>query len=218
MSWPRLPKMLPETRTPLLVSSLTVTVDTDRPCTDGDESCDANARTVNTLTQTISGACETGAPDVSFSGAGIEGTVNDVACTQGTYSASVTLASGDGDKTVTITQRDALGNSSSLDAVFTVDQTAPTVTVTRSTSGAVNAPFDVTIAFSEDVTNFVIGDVAVTDGTATEASAFSTTGEDVYTATITPDANVTSVVVNVLNSVTEDAAGNRTPLLSVLLR
>ena len=66
----------------------------------------------------------------------------------------------------------------------------PTVMITGPTVANGNG-FEVTITFSEALTSFAAGDITVRDGTASLGTA---TG-NVYTATITPDANAATVTV-----------------------
>ena len=84
----------------------------------------------------------------------------------------------------------------------TADIDAPTVSITGPTD-AQNSAFDITITFSEDVTEFEKGDVTVSNGSVT---AFS--GSDAsYTATITPTATGT-VTVDVAENAARDAVGH----------
>ena len=81
----------------------------------------------------------------------------------------------------------------------TADIDAPTVSIAGPTD-AQNSAFDVTITFSEDVTEFEKGDVTVGNGSVT---AFSGSGAS-YTATITPAATGT-VTVDVAENAARDA-------------
>ncbi len=86
---------------------------------------------------------------------------------------------------------------------FTIDTQKPTVTITSSadpTSGA----FTATFTFSEDVTGFVVGDITVGNGAA---SNFNSTSASVYTATITPTADG-AVTIDVAADKAIDTAGN----------
>ena len=83
------------------------------------------------------------------------------------------------------------------------DTTAPTVTITSSESSPTAAsPVPITITFSEAVTGFVIGDLTVGVGSA---SNFSGSGA-VYTCDITPTG--AAVTVDVAAGVCVDGAGN----------
>ena len=96
--------------------------------------------------------------------------------------------------------------SSSLTATWTppADTTAPTVQVARSGSGSVTGAFDVTITFSENVTGFALGDITVSNGTASDLTGSGSS----YGATITPNSGETSVTVSVAAGVATDGASN----------
>ena len=83
-----------------------------------------------------------------------------------------------------------------------VDMKPPTVSIAGPTDPQ-NGPFDATITFSEAVTGFEQGDVAVGNGTVT---AFSGSGAG-YTATVTPMSSGT-VTVDVPAGVARDSAGH----------
>lgn len=95
------------------------------------------------------------------------------------------------------------GNTTATQFAINYDGTRPTVVVSSSVANPTNAAFDVSITFSEDVTGFVMADLDVTNGTA---SNFAGSGA-VYTATITPLADG-SVTVLVPENVSEDVAAN----------
>ena len=93
------------------------------------------------------------------------------------------------------------------DEVYIVqnDVIAPTVTITapESTTG----PFTATFTFSEDVMGFMLADIIVGNGAASNLSG----GPAIYTATITPapsGALTTTVTIDVPGGAAEDAAGN----------
>ncbi|WP_343165236.1 MULTISPECIES: beta strand repeat-containing protein [Hyphobacterium] len=123
------------------------------------------------------------------------------------YTATITPA-GDGSVTVDVagaTATDAAGNASTAATQYSVvsDATAPTLAITGP-SGPVSGAFTATFTFSEDVTGFVLGDIAVGNGAA---SNLQTTSASVYTATITP-AGDGAVSVDVAAAAASDAAGN----------
>ena len=89
------------------------------------------------------------------------------------------------------------------DDTYVVDNTAPTVTITG-VPGTSSEAFTATFTFSEAVTGFVVGDITLSNATASDFTATSTT---VYTALITPTANG-AVTVDVAADVATDAAGN----------
>ncbi|GDY14470.1 hypothetical protein LBMAG53_33480 [Planctomycetota bacterium] len=151
---------------------------------------------------------------ITFSEAVTGFTTSDLSVTNGSASA----LSGTGPYTTTITPTadgvvsidlaassaaDAAGNGNSAATQLsrTYDATTPTATLSAS-AGPFNAPFTVTITFSEAVTGFTAGDLLVTNGSA---SALSGTGP--YTTTITPTADGVVSIDLAANSAA-DAAGN----------
>ena len=122
------------------------------------------------------------------------------------YTATITPAAS-GAVTVDVaasTAADTAGNGNTAASQYSVqaDLDAPTVTITGPTDTQVKA-FNVTIAFSESVTGFELGDVTVGNGSVT---AFSGSGAS-YTATVTPVADG-AVTVDVDASTAADTAGN----------
>ncbi|MFD0960740.1 Ig-like domain-containing protein [Paenibacillus chungangensis] len=102
---------------------------------------------------------------------------------------------------------DAAMNSNTAATEFSVtyDTTAPTAIITSTEPDPTTSkPFSVTIAFSEAVTGFAVGDIAVTNGTA---SNLSTADNMTYRADITPVAHG-EVKLNLAAGTTIDAAGN----------
>ena len=121
------------------------------------------------------------------------------------YSATVTP---DADGTVTVsvgagvaTDTAGNGNTASNSRSTTADVTRPTVALDVPT-GPVNAPFTLTMTFSEAVNGLTVGDISVSNGAASNLQSTSTT---VYTATITPDADGTVTVNFPENAVTDNA-------------
>ena len=122
------------------------------------------------------------------------------------YTALITPAS-DGAVTVDVAANVATDtatnpNTAATQATSTFDGTAPTVAITGP-SAAVVGPFDVTLAFSENVTGLVVGDIVVANGTVTN---FTSSGNN-YVITINPTLGQT-VTVDVAANVAQDAAGN----------
>jgi len=103
----------------------------------------------------------------------------------------------------------ANGNTAAAQLSIVYDGTAPTVAITDDDADIVNiADVDVTftITFSEDVTGFEVGDVAVTGGTK---GTFTPVSATEYTLVVTPPADsTTDITVNVAADVAADAAGN----------
>jgi len=128
------------------------------------------------------------------------------------YTATITPTL-DGPVTVDIAvdaAMDAAGNRSEAAPQFSVmaDLTAPTVAIARSVgeSGPVNGDFNITITFSEAVTEFDVNDLNVGNGTV-KADSFSGSGAS-YAATITPTLG-SPVTVDIAVDAAMDAAGNR---------
>ena len=87
---------------------------------------------------------------------------------------------------------------------WVLDNTAPTVTI-EDVPAASGAPFTATFTFSEAVTGFTVGDIAVGNGAASDFTGGD--GDTVFTATITPAA-AGEVTVDVAADAAEDEAGN----------
>ncbi|MBO2010991.1 Ig-like domain-containing protein [Hymenobacter negativus] len=88
---------------------------------------------------------------------------------------------------------------------FTVDTVSPTTAISSTaTNPTSTSPIPVTVTFSESVTGFVAGDVAITNGTL---SGFTAVNSTTYTFNVTPTASGT-VTINVAANVSQDAAGN----------
>jgi hypothetical protein len=149
-----------------------------------------------TVTGGISGASVTG---VSGSGA--------------VYTVTVSTGTGDGtlrlDIPTAATITDLAGNNLSGlpytgGQVYTVDKTAPGVTMTSSAPNPTNsAPIPVTVTFSEPVTGFTAGDIAVSNGSVSNFAG----GGASYTFDLTPAANGL-VTATIAANVAVDAAGN----------
>ena len=98
------------------------------------------------------------------------------------------------------------GNTAATQQSIDVDVDAPAVSISVP-SDTQNTAFDVTITFTESVSDFVQGDVSVS-GTATASiTAWNTTDDTVFTATITPTTSGT-VILDVAADAATDAANN----------
>ena len=108
---------------------------------------------------------------------------------------------------------DPAGNvgSGSDSVTVQVDLVGPTATLAYSGASPVNAPFDVTVSFDEDIdeSTFAAADFTVTNGTA-GAPVADPAGDGAYDVTITPNPGLNGKIVKVtLNtSGVKDAAGN----------
>ncbi|MCP4071880.1 MAG: hypothetical protein GY742_09110, partial [Hyphomicrobiales bacterium] len=97
------------------------------------------------------------------------------------------------------------GNTTAPDVTATLDNSAPTVTILNApTSLSGGTSFNVTFEFSEDVTGFVLGDITVGNGTA---SNFVDVDGNTYTADITPT-GAGDVTIDVTAGVAQDTATN----------
>lgn len=128
----------------------------------------------------------------------------------GPMSRTVTLSDFSGDGTLAIdiaagTAEDEAGNASSApstSAAFTVDTTKPSVSITAPTASP--DPFDITVTFSESVSDFVVGDITIAGGSLSEFAGSGTT----YTAKVTPNVVGSPVDLSIAADVAEDAATN----------
>ncbi|MCR8717598.1 Ig-like domain-containing protein [Pseudomonas syringae] len=108
---------------------------------------------------------------------------------------------------------DASGNTGSgttSSNIYAIDTVRPTATITVANPNlAIGQTSLVTFAFSERVTNFDLSDISVGNGTLSSLS--SSDGGLTWTATLTPDANVTTAPNNFIvldSSTVNDLAGN----------
>ncbi|WP_170124265.1 Ig-like domain-containing protein [Breznakibacter xylanolyticus] len=107
-----------------------------------------------------------------------------------------------------------LGNVASNQLNFTYDTGSPSVSITSASNSATNAsPIAVTITFSESVSGFVVGDLTLTNGTASGFAGSGTT----YTVNIAPSGQGL-VTVAVAAGVAQDAAGNLSTAATSLTR
>ena len=99
------------------------------------------------------------------------------------------------------------GNTAATQQTVAVDIDKPSVTITVP-SGAQNSAFDVTITFSEAVSDFAQADVSLSGtATATITAWDANSANTVFTATITPTTSGT-VAFNIAAGVATDAADN----------
>ena len=154
---------------------------------------------------TVSGTTATLAVNVETAS-----TVYDVTVSGGdlaSLDATVTLSFAGG-QNITDTADTALTNTvptGTNENSYEVDNTAPTVGITGVPATS-SAPFTATFTFSEAVTGFVVGDIGVGNGTASD---FMETSTSVYTALITP-ASDGLVMVDVAKEEATDLAATTT--------
>ena len=191
----------------------TVTIDVDAPTvTIGVPSGTQTGAfdTTITFSETVSGFAQS---DVSLTGAAAGITGWSANTDNAVYTATITpTASG----TVTISvagnvATDAANNpntaATSQTVTVSIDTEAPSVSISVP-SGVQNSAFDATITFTEIVSNFVQSDLSLT-GTATASiTAWSTTDNITYTATITPTTSGTAIL-GIAANVATDAANNQ---------
>ena len=130
-----------------------------------------------------------------------------------TSSATVSLTNITGDGTLGIsigsnTARNStkLAGGAGPSSTVAVDNTQPSLAITSNLSGNTfnNSSFIATFTFSEDVSDFTIGDITAVNA---NISNFSSVSSAVYTATVTPIAEG-SVTLDVLAGVASDNANN----------
>ncbi|WP_339608276.1 Ig-like domain-containing protein [uncultured Roseivirga sp.] len=102
--------------------------------------------------------------------------------------------------------QDAATNGNTIATQFdiTADLTDPTVLISSTAADPINGAFTATFTFSEAVTGFAIGDIALNNASASNFTAITTT---VYTALITPTTDG-AITVDVAANVAQDAATN----------
>ncbi|WP_157673826.1 Ig-like domain-containing protein [Cognaticolwellia beringensis] len=110
---------------------------------------------------------------------------------EGVYNVDATVTNG----------VDSVSDQSTFE--LTIDLSQPTVQIQNVPTNS-NSPFTVTFAYSEPVTDFILADISVGNGTA---SNFTTVDSSNYTALITPAADG-AVTLDVNANVAQDTAGN----------
>jgi len=155
-----------------------------------------------------------GVADFALTLTGISGaSVTGVSGSGAVYTVTVSTGTGDGtlrlDIPTAATITDLAGNNLSGlpytgGQVYTVDKTAPGVTMTSSAPNPTNsAPIPVTVTFSEPVTGFTAGDIAVSNGSVSNFAG----GGASYTFDLIPAANG-PVTATIAANVAVDAVGN----------
>ena len=133
-------------------------------------------------------------------------TVDSVSGSGTTYTATLTpTASGTLSIRVSagaVTDIDTNANTISNLLQVQADITAPSVSVTTAEISPVGASFAATITFSKPVVDFVVGDLVLTNATATDFSG----SDDIYFVTILPVATGT-VQVDIPAAIAQDAGG-----------
>ena len=127
------------------------------------------------------------------------------------YTATITpAADAEGEVTVHVRENAAVdeadkGNTASLSRTVSVDLVRPTVEITGLPTQVKMDTFEVTITFSEDVTDFIADDILLS---ATADADLNGSGA-VYTATITLSGEIKeALILQIPANVAEDTAGN----------
>ncbi|RAV08806.1 S-layer homology domain-containing protein [Paenibacillus contaminans] len=120
--------------------------------------------------------------------------------------ASLSRTSGNGNWYLHVQAADKAGNVvNAVSNPFVLDNSAPTVTVSSSAGGKVNASFPVTIIYSEGVTGFTEDDLVINNGTVSD---FTSVSAVTYSAIISPTNSGQAVTITVAAGAAADAAGN----------
>lgn len=147
---------------------------------------------------TLTGNCETGLT-VHITGVGLQNPV-DTACSAGAFSQLVSLSVGEGTKTITVSQTDLAGNSSSESRSFIRDNTSPVLSIA---SPAVNSEmpevFTITGTCESGINDVVISG----SGVAASSTVPCTSGS--FTKSVTLSA---TDGVKTINFAQTDWAGN----------
>ena len=127
-------------------------------------------------------------------------------CTPSTTYTEGVLISSQGTSYIRYKSTDSVSNLETVkSSTLMIDRIQPTVSIGSSTSDpTIVSPIPITITFSESVTDFSIGDLNVTNGSA---SNFSGSGAN-YSADITPSTSKLTVRVNIAGGAATDTAGN----------
>ncbi len=173
----------------------------------------SNGALTNTTTQTVTGACETGAT-VNLSGA-FTGSPITAACVTNAYSQAITLTAAQGSKSISATQTDLAGNISSATNISvtldSVDPLAPSITApangsfTNTTSQTVNGACETgaTVNLSGDFTGSPLTASCVASLYSRAITLTASEGSKAISATQTDLAGNTSLVTNI--SITLDS-------------
>lgn len=126
------------------------------------------------------------------------------------YAWDTTTGYPDGPYTVVITSTDCAGNVGNATHNYTVDNTAPTVTINQATGQADptnGATINFTVVFSEATTNFATGDVTLA-GTANPTTGTVTGSGTTYNVAVTGMGGSGTVIASIIADKATDAAGN----------
>ena len=172
----------------------------------------ANGSSTNDATPTMTGTAEANSTvTVYVDGSSAGSTTAD---TGGSWSFTPGSALTETSHTVKATATDAAGNTSvsSNTNTFTIDTTAPTVTINQAVSQAdptSSSPISLTVIFSEPVTGFATGD-ATLSGSAGATTGTITGGPTTYNVAVSGMTGAGTVIASLAAGVAQDAAGNST--------
>lgn len=153
--------------------------------------------------------------------------INSVSGSGSSYTVTVDTGTGDGSLNLNVVDNDSIidGSSTPLGGSgtgngdftgaenYTVDKTAPTITLSSVAPTVTNGPITITVTLSESSTNFAAGDVSPVNA---NVSNFAGSGAN-YSFTLTPaTAGTFSAIVN--TPTFTDAAGNANTASSPLSR
>lgn len=115
-----------------------------------------------------------------------------------------------GTNVITVTARDAAGNTGTDTLTVTYDNVPPSVTINQAANQldpTHGATINFTVVFSEAVTGFTTGDVVIS-GTAGATSAVVSGAGTTYTVSVSGMTNTGTVIATIPAGVAQDAAGN----------
>ncbi len=141
-----------------------------------------------------------------------------------TYTVTVNTGSGDGTLKLNLADDDSIVNSDgvplggtgsgngsfTIGELYTIDKTRPTVTIDQAPTQAdptTSSTINVTVVFSEAVSDFATGDVTLS-GTAGAGSAAVSGSGTTYNVAITGMTGAGTVIVSLAAGVATDSAGN----------
>ncbi|MUH73642.1 choice-of-anchor L domain-containing protein [Psychrosphaera haliotis] len=170
----------------------------------------ANANLANQASYPLSGSCTVGDGNVTVNVTGANLSSQSVVCSGGgTWSATTNVTNildGTGVVIANANQTDAVGNIGlAMQQTGDKDTAAPTLSIDNAPAEVLTlAPIPLEFNFSENVTGFVVSDIVVVNGSATN---FIQVSLDQYTADIVPDGNG-NIDVSVANSTSVDDFSN----------
>ena len=199
-----------------LFTSIPVSVDLTPPgvSIDGPTVTNAAFDVTITFTEAVNGFVMS---DITLTGSTATASVTALSGSGAAYTATITPTAA-GDVIIGIPANSAQDDAGNGNELFTsipvsVDLTPPGVSSITGAPTVTNAPFTVTITFTEDVNGFMMSDIDLTGSTATASvTALSGSGA-AYTATITPTTAGDVIIKIPANSAQDDAGNGNTVLI-----